>query len=101
MTIHRHALKCSILWYVQYNSKLSDYVHVQNQGILARVCLQRFSSIFKSTIITQGIYSNKNTIFTLFQIFGHLSFVKKQISGLINPDICFFTKTSDRKFKIF
>ena len=27
-----------------------DYLHAQNQGKLASVCLQQFSSIFKSTI---------------------------------------------------
>ena len=28
----------------------SDYLHAQNQGKLASVCLYRFSSIFESTI---------------------------------------------------
>ena len=28
-----------------------DYLHAQNQGKLASVCLQRFSSIFESTIL--------------------------------------------------
>ena len=28
-----------------------DYLHAQNQGKLDNVCLQQFSSIFKSTIL--------------------------------------------------
>ena len=36
-----------------------------------------------SIIIPKGIYSNKNTVFTMFQIFSHLAFVKKQISDIL------------------
>ena len=32
-----------------------DYLHAQNQGKLARVCLQQFSSIFETTILTLSL----------------------------------------------
>ena len=33
-----------------------DYLHAQNLGDLASVCLQQFSSIFEHTIVTSRIY---------------------------------------------
>ena len=36
-----------------------DYLHAQSQGKLDNICLQQFSSIFKSTIVAELLYTLK------------------------------------------
>ena len=44
--LHAYAVSCG-----RFNITVnSDYLHAQNQGKLASVCLQQFSSIFETTI---------------------------------------------------
>ena len=51
MTIHCHAHNAVICG--RFNITVNgDYLYTQNHGKLASVCLQRFSSIFESTIST-------------------------------------------------
>ena len=40
-----------------------DYLHAQNQGKLATVCLQRFSSIFESTISLKLLYNEIQAVY--------------------------------------
>ena len=43
--LREHAVSCGM-----FNITVNrDYLHAQNQGKLASVCLQQFSSIFEST----------------------------------------------------
>ena len=51
----------------RFNITVKDYLHAQNQGKLASVCLQRFSSIFETTI--PRFKKNKTHFFPLIGLF--------------------------------